>query len=572
MNDSPVSVWLTSSQTRIFLDALPTESIKSLSALKNEPLSFFVAYRAMGGKRADGRDTDISLSIRLTSDTLPLSAYKILSASFPASECEDATVNTVGGCPDILLRRSPSPEIVENKGEIHLPFYEKDEKVLLCASATRTQALCVTVNEDGRTLPAGKHTVKLEALLMKTGETVCTNELTVELINATLPDDGFLYTNWLHYDCLADISGLPIWSDSYFVLLSKYIENAVRYGMNTLLLPAFTPALDTPVGSERMNVQLVGVKRTPDGFYFDLTLLRRFIELALDKGIKYFEHCHLFTQWGARTAISVYDTEGERIFGWNTSATDPEYSDFLNKYLNAFLELADSMGLGDRLLFHISDEPDTDQKEYYRQALNTVKHTLQGRRIGDALSDYSFYAEGIAELPVVRNIFADDFDGSCPSVMLYYTGGETEKGLANRLLTTAPERVRALGLHLYRYRASGFLHWGYNYYYGRMSAGLFDPATDPCFYKNIPGVTYLVYPDIKGSPLPSLRELYSRDAMNDRRALLLCERLIGREAVLKICKEELGSSLCITSVPKNGQAMIALRERINNEIRKAIIC
>ena len=572
MNISPVSIWLTSSQTRIFSDALPTDSITSLSALKNEPVSFFVAYRAIGGKRADGRDTDIPLSIRLTSDTLPLSAYKILSVSFPASECEDAKEDTVGGCPDILLRRKPSPEIGENRGEIHLPFYEKDEKTLLCASATRTQALCVTVNENGETLPAGRHRVKIEAVLMKTGETVYTYELTVELIDASLPDDGFLYTNWLHYDCLADLSGLSLWSDGYFGLLGEYIENSVRYGMNTLLLPAFTPALDTPVGCERMNVQLVDVRQTDGGFDFDLTLLREFMELAIRKGIKYFEHCHLFTQWGARTAITVYDTEGKRLFGWDTPATAPEYVDFLNQYLGAFLRLADEMGLGERLLFHISDEPDTEHRQSYREALGAVKDVLRGRRIGDALSDYSYYAEGLTEFPAVRNMFADDFDVKCPSFMLYYTGGETDKRLANRLLTTSPQRVRALGLHLYRYRAAGFLHWGYNYYYGRMSAGYFDPATDPCFYKNIPGVTYLVYPDRKGSPLPSLRELYSRDAMNDRRALILCERLVGRDAVLKICEEELGEALSITSLPKDGQAMIALRERINNEIRKALKC
>ena len=186
----------------------------------------------------------------------------------------------------------------------------------------------------------------------------------------------------------------------------------------------------------------------------------------------------------------------------------------------------------------------------------------------DALSSYEFYRNGLVRLPIVDMAFADDFDGKCDHMMLYYTGGEQQPGLSNRLLTNAPSRTRVLGLHLYRYNAEGFLHWGYNYTYGRLSQGLFDPASDPCFYKNIPGVTYLVYGGRAAEPMPSLREQHMREAINDYRALRLLESRIGREATLRLCSETLGEPINVFTLPKNDTVLLTLRDRIHRVLRR----
>jgi len=314
------------------------------------------------------------------------------------------------------------------------------------------------------------------------------------------------------------------------------------------------------------------VRVTDDGYAFDFSLLRRFVTLALENGITCFEHCHLFSQWGAGCAINVYgerDGKEERIFGWDTSATDPAYVAFLQSYLRAFLTFAEEMGIADDLLFHISDEPAEEHRENYAAAISIVSEVLEGKRIGDALSSYEFYRNGLVRLPIVDTAFADDFDGKCDNMMLYYTGGEKQPGLSNRLLTNAPSRTRVLGLHLYRYRAKGFLHWGYNYNYGRLSQGLFDPATDPCFYKNIPGVTYLVYGGRGCEPLPSLRERQMCEAINDYRALRLLESRIGYDAVMRICTEVMGGEINILTLPQNDTVLLTLRERINRELARA---
>ena len=75
--------------------------------------------------------------------------------------------------------------------------------------------------------------------------------------------------------------------------------------MNTVLLPAFTPPLDTPVGKERPTAQLVGVTLKNGGYSFDFSLMERYIRIMLKCGIKYFEHSHLFTPV-SYTHLDVY--------------------------------------------------------------------------------------------------------------------------------------------------------------------------------------------------------------------------------------------------------------------------
>ena len=343
--------------------------------------------------------------------------------------------------------------------------------------------------------------------------------------------------------------------------------------MNTLLFPTFTPPLDTPIGGERMNVQLVKVRVLEDGYDFDFSLAERFVRVAKKAGVRTLEHTHLFSQWGAAYAITIYgEKDGKEVclFDHNTPAGSEEYIKFFSAYLSAFADFTKRLGIENDIFYHISDEPVLKNIEGYRRAKALMRSIFPNGKFGDALDDYAFYQEGLVEMPIVDAESIKNYEGRCDSFMMYYTGGEVMPGLVNRLLSSAPQRTRALGYVLFHYNAKGFLHWAYNNYYGRLSNGIFHPAQDPCFYKNIPGVTYLVYPDTDGSPLPSLREKQILAAVTDHRALRLCESLIGREETLAICEEMLGMKISVTAVPKNGDAVLAMRETINQRIEEAL--
>lgn len=78
------------------------------------------------------------------------------------------------------------------------------------------------------------------------------------------------------------------------------MQTAVDNGINMNLTPIFTPPLDTEIGSERPTVQLVGISKDESGYTFDFEKLKKWINMALECGIEYFEMAHLFSQWGAK--------------------------------------------------------------------------------------------------------------------------------------------------------------------------------------------------------------------------------------------------------------------------------
>ena len=292
------------------------------------------------------------------------------------------------------------------------------------------------------------------------------------------------------------------------------------------------------------------------------------MRVASECGIKYFEHCHLFTQWGARHSPTIYDTDGELLFGWDTDASGEEYVRFIREYLKAFIDFTLSEGYEkSQLLFHISDEPSGDQLEGYKKAHDAIADIIADYEQIDALSEVSFYETGLVKTPVAFIAKADEFDGRCDHFWLYYTCGTYAKECSNRLITNTPSRTRILGAQMYRYNAEGFLHWGYNYYYDRMSEGFFDPRIRPDGYKLLPGCSYLCYPE-KGGAAPSLREVHMAEAFDDLRALKLLGSMIGREKVLALCESCLGV-LDNHTIPEGAQ-LTRLRELVNEGIKGSL--
>ena len=564
-----INTWITHSQNRIFTGDRPTENINKLSTLRNEPVSFCMGYRSDYVKRADEKIPDLPFTVAVESGELEVSVYKVGYLPVSASECEDGEDGT---CPDILMKKITNPVIAA--GDVHLPYYEVGERHLLNASCIRNGSVYFTVNERGKAVSPGDYEIIVKVICLTTGAEIRRHRVSLRVIDACLPENDLIYTNWFHYDALVDYFGVKLYSDEFFKILESYVRNAALHGMTALLTPAFTPALDTPVGMSRMNVQLVKVKVADGKYEFDLSLLERFLDLAKDCGIKWIEHCHLFSQWGADSAINIYAEEnGEEklIFGWDTPADSEEYAAFMKAYIPEFLALAEKKGFGGRVLFHISDEPKEFQAQAYEKALNVVKELVGDNVRGDALSDYNFYEKGLVKRPIVATKSAEDYDGRCDDWMLYYTGGTPDDRLSNRLVGSSPLKTRMIGLQMFRYDSKGFLHWGYNFYYGRMTHGIFDPAKDPYGYRNIPGASYLVYPGFDVPCLPSVREKQMGDAVSDYRALRLLESLVGRDKTLKICAGALGTDdIDIYTLPSEPSALIKMRASVNAEIEKNV--
>ena len=236
----------------------------------------------------------------------------------------------------------------------------------------------------------------------------------VEVINATLPEQELIMTQWFYCDTLAEYYGVPVWSEEHWRIIENFAKKAVEHGQNMILTPVFTPELDTHIGGERLTNQLVKIEKRGEEFSFDFTLIDRWVDMCDRVGMKYFEIAHLFSQWGATHAPKIIVTEGgveKQMFGWDTDAHGKEYGDFLRSFLSALLAHMKKNGNDKRCFFHISDEPNFEQLADYKKSQAQVAEILEGYTIMDAMSHFEYYSEGVMKTPIPNTRSAHTFIG-----------------------------------------------------------------------------------------------------------------------------------------------------------------
>jgi len=543
--------------------------LQKFSLCSNEAFSFQMAYKLFEDPKVEKSPEELHFFIRLDTD-LPINVYHTACVPVMHSYSRIQPSLPIGMYPDILIPKKTNPTIQmqtirAKPGYRHI---EVGEKQSLAAYNDSWRQVWFTVNEDWQTLPPGMHTVTI-ALYDIGNNLVGENALTLEVIPAALPEQSLYYTNWFHNDCLSDFYSLELFSDEYYHVFRNFLEVAAKNGMNMVLLPAFTPALDTAIGQERKTVQLVNIEKIGEQYTFDFAPMKRYIHEAQKAGIRYFEHAHFFTQWGAAHApkiIAKVNGEFKRIFGWETDAGGEDYRNFLRAYIPAVRSFLKEEGLEQTTLFHISDEPSDTNYDTYRRSSDGIRDLLEGCTVGDALSDYKYYESGLVSTPIARTNNAGDFVDRCHDLWIYYTGGECYDGLSNRLIQLPRERNRSMGWQLYWAKAKGFLHWGYNFYYGRLSHGLYDPALDPCCGFANAGTTYSVYPGRDGKPLQSIHQKIFTDALTDHRALQLLESLGGRDVCMALIRRHLGEP-SFYNTPKDPQTLLNFRLAVNETIK-----
>lgn len=539
-----------------------TAKIQGVEGFRNEAISFQIAYKGTLNR---------ALIVRVKSDVDITMYDELFVPVYHPQTLAGVRVSEAGMFPDILKKRQLNPKTYTMTSPWHhLNVPIGDNQFHAFSDCWRT--LWFTVNENQKTVKAGEYTVTIEFFdAYKDEEKVHEQIVKVKILDEKLPEQKLMYTNWLHCDCICDYHRVEMFSDEFFKILENYVRVAATHGMNMVMLPAFTPPLDTPVGRERMTAQLVKITRENGKYTFDFSLMKRYIDVCKRAGAKYFEHSHLFSQWGATAAPKVVATvngKEKRIFGWDTKASGKAYSAFLKQYLTELKEFLKQEKLSKKVLFHVSDEPADFMLPTYLKALNVVKDELEGYMTGDALSHYEVYEKSSVKYPIVATHMIDSFKG-CKDLWAYYTGEQTAEGMSNRLLGTPPEWNRMIGVQMYSYRVKGFLHWAYNFYYGILSHGIVDPKVDVCgFGPFSAGAGNMVYPEFDGTVMPSMRQKVFFEGINDQRALDLLEKKKGRDFCDKLIEKYFGE-MSFTKAAKNPTELLNFRHEVNEEILKA---
>jgi hypothetical protein len=448
----------------------------------------------------------------------------------------------------------------ELDGKGHIPGYVPDP--LLDGRKTRIArgeyvSFWIKVSIP-RSTPPG--IISLPVEFVAGGKTVKTSTVRIKVYDVTLPKRrGFPVTHWFYTDALLDWYGLDAFEPAFWDILKPYIKNCVQHGQDTLYVPVFTPPLD---GVKRPT-QLLRVSRASGDndrrYKFDWTEVKRYIAMARQAGIRYFEWTHLFQQWGCEYALRVYEGQGrnERLL-WrpNTRATSSTYRSFLREFLTELRHFLGREKLLEHSFFHVSDEPHGAQHlENYSKARDMLKHLAPWMKTMDALSEIAYGRQKATDMPIpsirVTKAFRDE-DIPC---WTYFCCGPRGRYL-NRLMDTPLIKIRMSGWLFYRFGVQGFLHWGYNYWYKRQTRTLIDPFTESAalyWPRWAYGDPFVVYPGEKG-PIDSIRWEVFAASLQDY-ALLQAAGIDPADSLLEPFED-------FDSFPKEESWLIAARRKV----------
>lgn len=532
---------------KVFPDMeLEADDYLSASALGGEYFDLQIAYFS------EFTQTDISLVVESDIKEIEFGMVGFAVSEMPSYPDHD----------EYVLRDTPGiyPD------PIHMVTGNKDIE----AVAGQWRSLYVTIKANVKY--SGMNTIRF---IFKNGdgEEQVTLSFCLEIINKNLPKQKTLHTEWFHFDCLATWYHTDVFSEKHWELLENYIENYAKHGMNMVLTPLFTPALDTEVGGERPTVQLVEIEKNNGKYKFNFDRLVRWFRLCQKHGVEYFELCHFYTQWGAHNAPKIIvkeDGKDKQAFGWHTNAHEQEYKEFLAAFVPELIKVIEQENLGQKCYFHISDEPFEAIFDVYKSASKMLKTLTGNYPIMDALSDYRFYEEHLLDVPVVASDHIHTFiEKKVDNLWVYYCCAQMNQ-VSNRSFNMSGSRTRIIGVQMYKFDIKGFLHWGYNYWYsGRSKNQKLNPYLVSDAGHAFPsGDAFLVYPHPYGDTIPvnSIRIKYMRQAMQDIRALQLLESFVGKERVMELLEED-SVTIDFKNYERDDNWILKMRERINGAIK-----
>lgn len=542
---------IVSSLEKVFLDQEPENHINTLglTGLQNEVISFQVAY------------TCEALSTFFCAEDIKVTVQSPLLDNIQVRRVGHIAVGTP-------MTNENDDNYLFKKPRIAPDVLEKIDYNRIKISADCWFSLWVSIHTNKNT-KAGIYPVAV-LFYQEDGALLGKVELNIKIINVALPKQKLIHTEWFHSDCIADFYKLDVFSEEYWKITENFLKSAVDCGVNMILTPIVTPALDTGEGLERTTVQLVDICYDNGNYTFGFEKFRRWVALCKNCGIEYFEMAHLFTQWGAKAAPKIIvsiDGKLQNKFGWHTVATSEEYKEFLKCFLPSLIKELVALGISKQTYFHISDEPSEEHIETYLAAKNIVKEYLKDFPIIDALSSYEFYKRNIVEKPIPGSNSIQPFiDNDIKGLWTYYCMAQG-KGVSNRFCAMPSSRNRILGTQLYKFNIEGFLHWGFNFYNTRNSVEHINPyyITD-CDFSFPVGDAYLVYPGDNGDPVESIRYVVFREALQDLRAFQLLETFIGKEKVVQLIEEKAKSAITFDNFPNNQDYILELRNIINEKI------
>lgn len=316
-------------------------------------------------------------------------------------------------------------------------------------------------------------------------------------------------TNWFQMG--HHIAPIERFSPEYWARLRQYAHNMADHRQNCFRTEPLTLA------------QFRFTDTTGTSFTVDFSRLDRWIRTFIDEGLD-----------GKIEGLQI----GSRAKGWNSqylastiqlrdgvtteirvAADSPEAEAFYAQYLPALEKHLEKQGWLDRYVQRIADEPIALNAGSYRTIANYVRKYAPRMKISDAslteevVGSIDIWVPRLEQFGHKQSFF--DQRRNAGEQIWFYTCCDPRGPYANRFIEQPLMKTRLLHWINYRYNASGFLHWGYNFW----TPSPYTNTTDLRPSTRLPaGDTCIVYPSANGV-IDSIRWEAMRDGIVDHELL-----------------------------------------------------
>ena len=173
-----------------------------------------------------------------------------------------------------------------------------------------------------------------------------------------------------------------------------------------------------------------------------------------------------------------------------------------------------------------------------------------------------FYQNGLIDIPVCATNYLEPFLAEdIKERWCYYCCGQGVE-VGNRFLAMPQYRNRILGVQLFQWDMSGFLQWGYNFYYTAGATQKLNPYHCSDGLQSWPaGDPFSVYP-WKDEAIESLRTVIFYQAIQDRMLLKMLAAKIGLEETKQWVNEQAGMEITFKEYPRNNEFLDSLHDQI----------
>ena len=424
-------------------------------------------------------------------------------------------------------------------------------------------SIWIDIDIPADTALVGKQTLTVDIIKNKDSSKVATHTYTVDILPASLPEEKTLYTQFFYQGCISEYYQIPAYSERHWQIMENYLTVARREGMNTLF---------SPISLVRLY------KMGPLKYRADLSRFKRFLALGNRLGYKKIEIGHLFTAGNCAYVSShlCYYEGGEKKSMSGMSATDPEVTAALRALLSSIIRYMKKYDDDSRLIFHVADEPAADKIENFRAARATIADLIDPYEGVDAIYGTSdaiaaYYKEGLIRCPSPETPHVEHFCSlGVERLWTYYCCGPTER-YSNRFIAQSSPVTRSIGMQMYKFNIHGFLHWGINYYGGGDCGGFTLPYVDQSAQNWVSaGDSFTLYPAMSGTAYESIRAVIMQEALQDIRAMQLCESLYSHKEVVDAIEKAFGKELHFDTCAQDIDTMEKIRETVNEMIRAKI--